>query len=92
MNPVSILLYAASLVMGLYGLSEIVKLPVAKYIFGAGIVTTIIYIWHEARAAKPLLPVRIFLENKTFAFSNLASMLNYSATFAIGFYYPYICR
>ena len=85
MNPVSILLYAASLVMGLYGLSEIVKLPVAKYIFGAGIVTTIIYIWHEARAAKPLLPVRIFLENKTFAFSNLASMLNYSATFAIGF-------
>lgn len=35
--------------------------------------------------AKPLLPVRIFLENKTFAFSNLASMLNYSATFAVGF-------
>lgn len=85
MNPVSIILYAAALVMGLYGLSEIVKTPTAKYIFGAGILTTLIYIWHEAHVAKPLLPVRIFLENKTFAFSNVASMLNYSATFAVGF-------
>lgn len=85
LNTGSILLYSSTLILVMYGLSEIVNQWWAKYMLFVGIVAGVIYVWHEARVEKPLIPVRIFLENKTFAFSNLAAMLNYSATFAIGF-------
>lgn len=41
-------------------------------------------IW-EMRAPSPLLNVRLFGHNRTFALSNLAALVNYSATSAIGF-------
>lgn len=85
LNGLSILLYGSTLILIMYGLSEIVNQWWAKYALFAGLVVGAVYIWHEAKVEKPLIPVRIFLENKTFAFSNLAAMLNYSATFAIGF-------
>ena len=85
LNGFSILLYGSTLILVMYGLSEIVNQWWAKYALLAGLVVGAVYIWHEAKVEKPLIPVRIFLENKTFAFSNLAAMLNYSATFAIGF-------
>ncbi len=85
LGSVSIFLYAASLIAGLYGLSEIVTTWWGKYLLALGIVFTALFVLHEAKVPKPLLPVRIFLENKTFSFSSLAAMLNYSATFAVGF-------
>jgi MFS family permease len=33
----------------------------------------------------PLLDIRLFRDNKVFAFSNLAALINYSATFAVTF-------
>jgi EmrB/QacA subfamily drug resistance transporter len=41
-------------------------------------------IW-ETRTPSPLLNVRLFGHNRTFALSNLAALVNYSATSAIGF-------
>ena len=40
---------------------------------------------HETRAPHPLLNARLFLGNRVFAFSSLAALLNYCASFAIGF-------
>lgn len=85
LGVMSICLYMVSLIAGLYGLSEIVTTWWGKYAFAIGIGFTILFVWHEANVAKPLLPVRIFLENKTFSFSSLAAMLNYSASFSVGF-------
>jgi len=34
----------------------------------------------------PLLKIELFRENRVFAFSNLAALINYSATFAVGFF------
>lgn len=85
LNAMSIVLYSTTLVLIMYGLSEFVNQPIAKYLLLAGLVLAVIYVIHEARTEKPLIPVQIFMENKMFAFSNLAAMLNYSATFAIGF-------
>ncbi|MCE5283490.1 MAG: MFS transporter [Deltaproteobacteria bacterium] len=42
------------------------------------------FIWFELRAESPLLNLRLF-RNRTFAFSNLAALINYSANFAVGF-------
>jgi MFS family permease len=39
----------------------------------------------ESKTSFPLINIRLFLRNTVFAFSNLAAMINYSATFAIGF-------
>ena len=40
----------------------------------------------ESRAASPILPVTLLTKNRTFAFSNLAAMISYSATFAVAFF------
>ena len=43
------------------------------------------FVWHEAKLIHPLMDVRQFSRNVIFAFSNLAALINYSATFALGF-------
>ncbi|MDH7479325.1 MAG: MFS transporter, partial [Syntrophomonadaceae bacterium] len=43
------------------------------------------FIIYEAREEHPILNTRLFSHNPTFAFSNLAALINYSATFAVGF-------
>jgi MFS family permease len=40
----------------------------------------------ESRAKSPILAVTHFTKNRTFAFSNLAAMISYSATFAVVFF------
>lgn len=39
----------------------------------------------ERRVRKPLFDVLLFRDNAVFAFSNLAALINYAATFAVGF-------
>lgn len=85
MDYSSSVLYGITLVLLMYGWSEIVTDPMAKYMLMAGLVLAVIFVRYQATKKDPLLPVRIFLENRTFSFSNLAAMMNYSATFAIAF-------
>jgi len=44
-----------------------------------------VFLRWELRVESPVLRVRLFLENHVFAFSNLAALINYSATFAVSF-------
>jgi MFS family permease len=39
----------------------------------------------ETRVEHPLIEARLFLRNRVFAFSNLAALINYAATFAVTF-------
>jgi MFS family permease len=41
--------------------------------------------WWEQRVEHPVLNMALFRGNTVFAFSNLAALINYSATFAVGF-------
>lgn len=77
--------YMIALVSTLYGLSEVARLEWAKYILGLGLCLLILFLYYESKQEYPLFPIRLFLNNRVFAFSNLAAMINYSATFAIGF-------
>ncbi|MGE1063202.1 MFS transporter [Megasphaera paucivorans] len=77
--------YAAALVMIMYGLSEILDSFSAKYFLAAGVGVFAFFIRNQMKTAKPLLPVRLFLDNRVFSYSSFAAMLNYSATFAISF-------
>lgn len=43
------------------------------------------FVWWETRVAHPLLNMGLFRANRVFAFSSLAALINYSATFAVAF-------
>ncbi|MDD2804234.1 MAG: MFS transporter [Elusimicrobiales bacterium] len=78
------LLYAASLAALMYGLSSITA-PGGKAFAAAGAAALALFLWRETKVAHPVLNAGLFLENRVFAFSNLAALLSYSATFAAGF-------
>ncbi|ADN35831.1 major facilitator superfamily MFS_1 [Methanolacinia petrolearia DSM 11571] len=79
------LLYGFSLVGVMYGLS---LLPdAAGYIIAiAGAVLLAAFVWWEIHEKSPVLEMKLFIENRVFAFSNLAALINYSATFAVTFF------
>jgi EmrB/QacA subfamily drug resistance transporter len=52
---------------------------------GISILGIIVFIRTEMRLQSPVLNIRLFKENRVFAFSNLAAFINYSATAAIAF-------
>lgn len=79
------LLYMSGLVAVLYGVSAISNGSGAKYILVAGCLLLTMFVRRQLSAAYPLMNLRLFSQNIAFAFSNLAAMINYSATFAITF-------
>jgi EmrB/QacA subfamily drug resistance transporter len=77
-------IYAVSLVATMYGLTLLPDLVGAWVLLG-GVAGIIIFVWWEMRIESPILNMGLFASNRVFAFSNLAALLNYSATFAIGY-------
>jgi len=59
--------------------------PVGGVLIAAGVAGIIIFILWELRQKYPVLNISLFKNNTVFAFSNLAALLNYSATFAVAF-------
>ena len=45
----------------------------------------VVFVWWEARATSPILNVGVFRKNTAFILSNTATLVNYSATFAVTF-------
>ena len=78
------LIYAAALVAITWGLSELPALRGAL-VLAAGAVGILLFIRWELYATAPVLDMRLFRHNRVFAFSNLAALISYSATFAVGF-------
>lgn len=59
----------------------------------AGIISLVIgviglagFVLWELASDAPLIRMQLFVRNTVFAFSNLAALINYAATFAVGFY------
>jgi MFS family permease len=50
-----------------------------------GVLGLAFFLWWETQAADPVLNVGLLRHNPVFAFSNLAALINYSATFAMTF-------
>lgn len=77
-------MYALSLVALMYGMSRLPALS-GVWLFAAGVLGIVIFIWWEMRVSSPVVNIALFRDNTIFAFSNLAALINYSATFAVGF-------
>ncbi|MFH1761523.1 MAG: MFS transporter [bacterium] len=78
------IIYSLMLVALIYGLSQ---LPQKKgfFLIAAGFAGLIGFILFEMNNKNPVLNINIFRHNPAFAFSNLAALINYGATFAVGF-------
>jgi EmrB/QacA subfamily drug resistance transporter len=77
------LFYSTVLVLLLYGFSILPGLEGMALVL-LGVIGFAGFVRYELRLESPVLNLRLF-RNRTFAFSNLAALINYSANFAVGF-------
>lgn len=78
-------IYIITVITGLYGTSELLRGYWGIGSLAISFVFLLGFIYYENKQQNPLISIHLFLTNRTFAFSNLAAMINYSATFAVGY-------
>jgi MFS family permease len=78
------LIYSVAIVAILYGIS-IIPAGLSIVLLVVGALALAAFVKWERRTASPVFEVKLFIENRTFAFSCLAALINYSATFAVTF-------
>jgi len=77
-------IYGLAIVAIMYGISIIPSLA-SIWIIPAGMLALAGFVKWETRVRYPVFEVNLFIENRTFSFSCLAALINYSATFAVSF-------
>jgi MFS family permease len=77
-------IYGISLVAMMYGFSLLPHiLAIWLILFGA--LGIFIFARWEMKVKSPVFDIKLFMSNVVFTFSNLAALINYSATYAVGF-------
>jgi EmrB/QacA subfamily drug resistance transporter len=84
LDVVGCLLYASAILALVYGAT---RLPSSAGILLllSGLILFFVFIRHQLTARFPVFDIQLFTGNRTFAYSSLAALLNYSATFAVTF-------
>lgn len=77
-------IYSLALVSVMYGFSLLPTMP-GVWLSLAGVLGILAFVKWEAKVDSPVLDVNLFRRNTVFALSNLAALINYSATFAVAF-------
>jgi MFS family permease len=89
------LLYGISLAVLSCGFLRL-SLPSGIVFLILGTIGLILFGCWETRTCKPLLEMALFRRNRTFTFSSLSALINYSAVYAVGFllslYLQYVKR
>ncbi|MEJ2490629.1 MAG: MFS transporter [Desulfuromonadales bacterium] len=80
------LIYAVAILMLITGASNLDRGHWAWALALAGMAGIALFLRFEAKAAYPVLDVALLRRNRVFAFSNLAALLNYAATFGVTFF------
>lgn len=81
------ILYAAGIGALSAGAMWLLKGPWAAGLLIAGLAGLALFAWSETRCPCPILDVRFLLRNRVFALSTVASLINYSSTFGVMFYF-----
>jgi hypothetical protein len=84
MNLKGTVFYMIGLVALVYGSSNIPSTMGWLLMLGGALSLVVFWIF-ESHSAMPVIDTKLFVKNRLFAFSNLAALINYSATFAIVF-------
>ncbi|ABK14118.1 MAG: MFS transporter [Methanothrix sp.] len=78
------LVYGISIMALVYGMS-LLPSSAGRFVTVAGLAGLVLFLYLETKAENPVIEVDLFKSNRVFALSNLAALINYSATFATGF-------
>jgi EmrB/QacA subfamily drug resistance transporter len=78
------LIYILMLSLILFGFSNITK-GYGLLLIIIGIILLIVFILLELRVNNPVLEIKLFLKNRRFAFSNLATVISFTGLFSIVF-------
>jgi len=77
-------IYGLVLLFLVYGLTLLPSISGIEFVV-LGLVGLLAFVHWEGRTPHPVLNLRLFRENRVFALSNLAALINYGATFAVAF-------
>ena len=78
------MILAVTLLLTMYGFSTLPSLY-SGVMIASGLLGIVAFLVVEARTENPVIDINLFRYNTVFAFSNLAALINYAATFAVGF-------
>ncbi|MBI4977612.1 MAG: MFS transporter [Spirochaetes bacterium] len=78
------LLYAVSLLLLIVGFSRLPH-PTAWAIIAVSIAGITAFILYTTRVKEPVIDLKLFIGNRPFSFAVSGALINYSATFAVGF-------
>jgi EmrB/QacA subfamily drug resistance transporter len=77
-------IFGLTLLAVIYGFSVLPSILGAWLILGSAILLAT-FVWWEGQVASPVLDIGLFRHNVVFAMSNLAALINYASSFAVGF-------
>jgi MFS family permease len=78
------ILYSVTLLFIMYGFTQL-STRLGLWLILLGGLGIFIFMKWEIKVKSPVLDINLFKKNRVFAFSNLAAMINYSATYATTF-------
>ena len=76
------IIYGLSLIMIMYGISLLPAMG-SVWLFLGGFLGILAFLKWELKVENPVFEINLFKTNRVFALSNLAALINYSATFAV---------
>jgi MFS family permease len=77
-------IYIVTLLFIMYGFSHLSTM-LGVWLILPGALGILAFIKWETKTESPVLDISLFRKNRVFAFSNVATLINYSATFAVTF-------
>jgi EmrB/QacA subfamily drug resistance transporter len=77
-------IYGVAIVSFMFGIT-LVPSTLSVWMIFAGLLALAAFTKWETRVRYPVFEVKLFVKNRTFSFSCLAALINYSATFAVTF-------
>ncbi|MDR3629925.1 MAG: MFS transporter [Desulfocapsaceae bacterium] len=81
------ILYMSSLFGIIMGIVENHYFSAASRFAWGGFALLLFFLLYESRIASPLIPLKTIITNRMFALSNIATWLNYSASYGIVFFF-----
>ena len=78
------LIYGLGIVAIMYGISLLPGLR-SLWLIVCGLLSIVVFVTWETKVENPVFDLDLFKTNRVFALSNLAALINYSATFAVAF-------
>ncbi len=78
------IIFSITLLLILYGFSQLSTIR-GVWLILPGALGILAFVMRETKTETPVLDINLFRNNRVFAFSNLAAVIHYSATFAVTF-------